>query len=85
MFPHEREVPEELLKELTGIMIHAGIGGSLSPAADPTTWLIGHLDDMTSHRSTSVYTGEQLEKFISYVGQIGSIGGADGYSACVVG
>lgn len=29
MFPHHREVPEELLKELTGIMIHAGIGGLL--------------------------------------------------------
>ena len=26
MFPHNRKVPEELLKELTGIMIHAGIG-----------------------------------------------------------
>jgi hypothetical protein len=26
MFPHDREVPEKLLKELVGIMIHAGIG-----------------------------------------------------------
>ena len=28
MFPHDRKVPEELLEELTGIMIHAGVGES---------------------------------------------------------
>lgn len=33
MFPHDRQVPEKLLKELTGIMIHAGIGEYSSPAA----------------------------------------------------
>ena len=40
---------------------------------------------MTSHGSTSVYSGEELQKFISYVERIKLIGGADGYSACVVG
>jgi len=29
MFPHDREVPEQLLKELVGIMMHAGLGESL--------------------------------------------------------
>ncbi|KAF9646877.1 hypothetical protein BDM02DRAFT_2865653 [Thelephora ganbajun] len=67
MFPHHQEVPEKLLKELVGIMVHAG------------------LDDMTSHGSTSVYTGEELQKLISYVERIKFIGGTDGYSACVVG
>jgi len=28
MFPDNREVPEKLLKELMGIMIHAGLGKS---------------------------------------------------------
>ena len=28
MFPHNRDVPEELLRELIGIMVHAGIGES---------------------------------------------------------
>jgi len=32
MFPDNREVPEKLLKELIGIMIHAGLGKSWSPA-----------------------------------------------------
>jgi len=40
---------------------------------------------MTSHGSTSVYTGDELEKYISYVKEIEFVGGADGYSACVVG
>jgi len=26
MFPHNREVPASLVQELTGILIHAGIG-----------------------------------------------------------
>jgi hypothetical protein len=34
MFPHEREVPEKLLKELMGIMIHAGLGEIQSSATD---------------------------------------------------
>jgi len=67
MFPHDREIPEKLLKELMGIMMHAG------------------LDDMTSHGSTSVYSGEELQQFISYVEQIKYVGGTDGFSACVVG
>ena len=29
MFPHDREVPDKLLKELVGIMMHAGLGESL--------------------------------------------------------
>jgi hypothetical protein len=28
MFPHNREVPEDLLQELSGILLHAGIGTS---------------------------------------------------------
>ena len=28
MFPHNRDVPEELVQELTGILLHAGIGTS---------------------------------------------------------
>jgi len=40
---------------------------------------------MTSHGSTSVYSGEELQKFISYVEQIKYVGRADGYSAWVVG
>ena len=28
MFPHDREVPESLVQELTGILLHAGIGTS---------------------------------------------------------
>ena len=28
MFPHNREVPEHLVQELTGILVHAGIGTS---------------------------------------------------------
>jgi len=85
MFPHDREVPEKLLKELTGIMVHAGLGESSSLCDQPTARLTGHSDDMTSHGSTSVYSGEELQKFISYVERIKYIGGTDGYSACVVG
>ena len=33
MFPHNREVPEHLVQELTGILLHAGIGTS-EPALD---------------------------------------------------
>ena len=40
---------------------------------------------MTSHGSTSVYSGDELQKYISYVKEIEFVGGADGYSACVVG
>ena len=35
MFPHNREVPDKLLKELMGIMIHAGLGELWLPATDP--------------------------------------------------
>jgi len=28
MFPHNREVPETLVRELTGILLHAGVGTS---------------------------------------------------------
>lgn len=31
MFPHDREIPEKFLKELVGIMVHAGLG-ELRPA-----------------------------------------------------
>lgn len=85
MFPHDREVPEKLLKELMGIMIHAGLGELYIPAANLQFVLLGNPDDMTSHGSTSVYSGDELQKFISYAERIRFIGGADGYSACVVG
>jgi hypothetical protein len=28
MYPHNREVPEELVQELLGILVHAGVGMS---------------------------------------------------------
>ena len=40
---------------------------------------------MTSHGSTSVYSGDELQKFAQYVARIKDIGGIGGYSACVVG
>ena len=40
---------------------------------------------MTSNASTSVYSGEELQKYISHVNQIKFVGGDGGYSACVVG
>ena len=58
---------------------------SFTIAYDQPTALTGNPDDMTSHGSTSVYSGDELQKFVSYVERIKFIGGADGYSACVVG
>jgi hypothetical protein len=40
---------------------------------------------MTSNGSTSVYSGDELQKFIRYVEAVRYVGSADGYSACVVG
>ena len=37
MFPHNREVPEKLLKQLIGIMIHAGLGEFQLPTGDRPT------------------------------------------------
>jgi len=34
MFPHNREVPEALLKELMGLMTHAKFGELQSPTAN---------------------------------------------------
>ena len=34
-FPHDRDIPEELLQELSGILLHAGIGAS-GPESDLT-------------------------------------------------
>lgn len=66
-FPDDRVVSEDLVKELIGIMIHAGV------------------DEMTSNESTSIYHRDDLNMFISYVEQVRTVGGAGGYSACVVG
>ena len=85
MFPHDREVPEKLLKELIGIMIHSGLGEFQLPPRDKLCPLTGNPDDMTSQGSTSIYSGDELRNFIPYVKRIRFIGGADGYSACVVG
>ena len=41
MFPHDREVPEKLLKELIGIMIHAGLGELQPPATNLRPALLG--------------------------------------------
>ena len=85
MFPHDREVPEKLLNELIGIMVHTKFGELQLSPNDPQLRLTGHSDDMTSYESTSFYSGGELQEFISCANQIKSIGRVDGYSACMVG
>ena len=84
MFPHDREVSDELLKELMGIMTHAGFGEMIACDQD-TSNLIRSLDEMTSNGSTSVYSEDELRKLIHFVKQIKVISGKGGYSACMVG
>ena len=83
MFPHNREVPEALFQELSGVLLHAGIGtpGSVSDVVS----LTGNLDCMTSPNSTSVYSEPELNKLLGYVRHIKRVGGNFGFSACVVG
>lgn len=83
MYPHNREVPEELVQELLGILVHAGVG-MLTPALNVVK-LTSSPDCMTSPNSTAAYAEGDLSKLLAYVRYITSIGGDYGFSACVVG
>ena len=83
MFPHNREIPEQLMQELTGILLHAGIGTS-EPGLD-VMWLTVDLDCMTSPNSTTIYSEGDLNKLLGYVRHIKTVGGNFGFSACIVG
>jgi len=82
-FPHNREVPEELLQELSGILLHAGIGAS-GPEFDVAQFTSAP-DCMTSTNSTTIYSEPELKKLLGYVKYIERVGGNYGFSACVVG
>ena len=83
MFPHNREIPEQLVQELTGILMHAGIG--TSEQGLDIVLLTGGPDCMTSPNSTTIYSEGDLKKFLGYVKDIKSVGGNFGFSACIVG
>lgn len=83
MYPHDREIPERLLQELLGILVHAGVG-MLVPTSI-IVCLTNSPDYMTSSNSTAAYSEGELKKLLSYVKHIASIGGNCGFSACVVG
>ena len=83
MFPHNREIPEQLIQELTGILLHAGIGTS-EPGLN-VVLLTGGPDCMTSPNSTAIYSEGELNKLLGYVRDIRSVGGNFGYSACIIG
>lgn len=83
MFPHDREIPEELYRELSGILLHAGIGAS--GLVLDTVWLTNDSDCMTSPNSTTVYSEPELNKLLGYVRHIKQAGGNYGFAACVVG
>ena len=83
MFPHKREVSEDLSEELSGILFHAGIGTS-RPVLD-VVWLTSDLDCMTSLNSTTIYSEPELDKFLGYMKHIKRVGRNHGFSACVVG
>ena len=83
MFPHDREIPEQLIQELTGILLHAGIGTS-EPGLDDVL-LTGGPDCMTSPNSTTIYSEGELNKLLGYVRDIRSVGGNFGFSACIIG
>ena len=54
--------------------------------SQPTvTHITGHSDGMTSAGSTSGYSADELERFISYIERVESVGKIHGYSAHVVG
>lgn len=83
MYPHNRDVPEELVQELLGILVHAGVG-MLRLALDVVR-LTSSSDCMTSLNSTAAYSEGELSKLLDYVKHITSVGGNYGFSACVVG
>ena len=79
MFPHDREVPEHLVQELTGIPVHAGIG-TPEPGLD-VVLLTSGLDCMTSSDSTAVYSEGELSKLLSYMKEIKQVGRNHGFPA----
>jgi hypothetical protein len=83
MFPHNREVPEDLFQELCGILLHAGIGTSW-PVLD-VVGLTNDPDCMTSPNSTAIYSEPEFNKVLGYMEHINKVGGNYGFSACVVG
>ena len=83
MYPHNRDVPEELVQELLGILVHAGVGTLMPPLN--VARLTSSSDCMTSPNSTAAYAEGDLSKLLAYVRYIASIGGDYGFSACVVG
>ena len=83
MFPHNREIPEQLVQELTGILLHAGIG--TSELGLDVIWLTGGPDCMTSPNSTAIYSEGDLSRLLGYVRHINTVGGNFGFSACIVG
>ena len=83
MYPHNREIPEPLLQELLGILVHAGFG--TSEAAPAFVSLTNDLDCMTSSNSTAAYSEGELNKLLGYVNHVTSVGGNYGFSACIVG
>ena len=83
MYPHNREVPEHLVQELLGILVHAGVG-MLKPVFNVMSLMSGP-DCMTSPNSTAAYSEGDLSKLLGYARYIASVGGNYGFSACVVG
>ena len=82
-FPCNRTVPPAVLSELKGILIHARIGSSLL-AITRALLLIPLQDTMTSLVSTSVYSEDQLDKFLGSIESTKSIEGSC-YATCVIG
>ena len=83
MYPRNRKVPDIRVKELLGILVHAGVG--TSEPASIVIWLTKNLDCMTSPNSTAPYSEADLSKLLGYVQHLKSVGGNHGFSACVVG
>ena len=82
-FPHNRKIPERLMQELTGILVHTGICTS-EPGLDVMGLTCGP-DCMTSPNFTAIYSEGEVNKLFGYVRYIELVGGNLGFSACVVG
>ena len=85
MYPGDREVPEDLLQELLGILVHAGVGTSMVEQALNAVSLMSNPDCMTSPNSTAPYSEGDLKKLLGYVKHLAFVGGNYGFSACIVG
>ena len=83
MYPHNREVPEHIVQEFLGILVHAGVG-VLKPVSSVVR-LTSSLDWVTSPDSTTLYSEEDISKLLAYARDITTVGGNYGFSACVVG